>query len=112
MLDDKARPVTTQPPGVMGRDWKRPFVASEIGEALPHWEAALYLMRPQQLEENARNVRRTLVRSYGGIWSERCPKVFHLSSSASIVSLENHRPFTITPASAAGIATYDGGCSY
>jgi len=61
LLNDKARPVVTQPPGEKGRDWGRPFVASEIGEALPHWEAALYLMRPQQLQENARGVRRTLV---------------------------------------------------
>ena len=59
LLNDKARPVVTQPPGEKGRDWGRPFVASEIGEALPHWEAALYLMRPQQLQENARGVRRT-----------------------------------------------------
>jgi signal transduction histidine kinase len=61
LLNDKARPVVTQPPGENGRDWKRPFVASEIGEALPHWEAALYLMRPQQLQENAQGVRRTLL---------------------------------------------------
>lgn len=61
LLNDKGRPVATQPPGEKGRDWRRPFVASEIGEALPHWEAALYLMRPQQLQENARNVRRTLL---------------------------------------------------
>jgi signal transduction histidine kinase len=61
LLNDKARPVATQPPGETARDWKRPFVASEIGEALPHWEAALYLMRPEQLQESARNVRRTLV---------------------------------------------------
>ncbi|MEN3370155.1 MAG: two-component system, OmpR family, phosphate regulon sensor histidine kinase PhoR [Verrucomicrobiota bacterium] len=61
LLNDKARPVATQPAGETGRDWKRPFVASEIGEALPHWEAALYLMRPEQLQENARDVRRTLL---------------------------------------------------
>jgi signal transduction histidine kinase len=61
LLNDKARPVVTQPPGEKGRDWGRPFVASEIGEALPHWEAALYLMRPQQLQENAQGVRRTLL---------------------------------------------------
>lgn len=61
LLNDKARPVATQPPGEKARDWGRPFVASEIGEALPHWEAALYLMRPQQLQENARNVRQTLL---------------------------------------------------
>jgi signal transduction histidine kinase len=60
LLDDKARPVATQPPGETGRDWKRPFVASEIGEALPHWEAALYLQRPEQLRESALAVRRTL----------------------------------------------------
>jgi signal transduction histidine kinase len=61
LLNDKARPVATQPPGETGRKWRQPFVASEIGEALPHWEAALYLMRPQQLQENARGVRRTLL---------------------------------------------------
>jgi len=61
LLNDKARPVVTQPPSETGRDWRRPFVASEIGEALPHWEAALYLMHPQQLQEMASNVRRTLV---------------------------------------------------
>ncbi len=61
LLDDKARPVITHPVGETGRDWKRPFVASEIGEALPHWEAALYLMRPEQLQESARGYRRTLI---------------------------------------------------
>ncbi len=61
ILNDKTRPVVTQPPNEKGREWGRPFVASEIGEALPHWEAALYLMRPQQLQENARSVRRTLL---------------------------------------------------
>jgi len=61
LLNDKTKPVVTQPPGEKGRDWGRPFVASEIGEALPHWEAALYLMRPQQLQQNARSVRRTLL---------------------------------------------------
>ena len=61
LLDDKARPIATQPPGETGRNWKRPFVASEIGEALPHWEAALYLQNPGQLQESARALRRTLI---------------------------------------------------
>lgn len=61
LLDDKARPVVTQPVNVKGRDWKHPFVASEIGEALPHWEAALYLQRPEQLRESAQLVRRTVI---------------------------------------------------
>jgi signal transduction histidine kinase len=60
LLDDKARPIVTNPPGETGRDWKHPFVASEIGEALPHWEAALYLQRPEQLDETASALRRTL----------------------------------------------------
>lgn len=60
LIDDKAKPVSTSPANMNGRDWKRPFVASEIGEALPHWEAALYLMRPEQLQESAIGLRRTL----------------------------------------------------
>jgi signal transduction histidine kinase len=61
LLNEKARPVATRPAGETSREWKRPFVASEVGEALPHWEAALYLQRPEQLQENARNIRRTLI---------------------------------------------------
>ena len=61
LLNDRARPVATSPGGANNRDWKRPFVASEIGEALPHWEAALYLMRPEQIQESALGLRRTLV---------------------------------------------------
>jgi len=53
--------MVTQPGGVTGRDWKHPFVASEIGEALPHWEAALYLQRPEQLRESARVLHRTIL---------------------------------------------------
>jgi signal transduction histidine kinase len=60
LIDDKARPVSTSPASNTNREWKRPFVASEIGEALPHWEAALYLMRPEQLQESAVGLRRTL----------------------------------------------------
>jgi signal transduction histidine kinase len=59
LLDDKARPIITNSPGET-RDWKHPFVASEIGEALPHWEAALYLQRPEQLDESASALRRML----------------------------------------------------
>ena len=59
LLDDRARPAAISIPGE--REWKRPFVASEVGEALPHWEAALYLMRPEQLQESALGLRRTLV---------------------------------------------------
>jgi len=61
LLNDRARPVIVSPASETNRDWKRPFVASEVGEALPHWEAALYLMRPEQLQESALGLRRTLI---------------------------------------------------
>lgn len=61
LLNDRARPVATSSAVAGNRDWKRPFVASEIGEALPHWEAALYLMRPEQIQESALGLRRTLI---------------------------------------------------
>src|SRR5204862_2924893 len=35
------------------QNWKRPFVATEIGEALPHWEVAVYLTNPAKLGHSA-----------------------------------------------------------
>ena len=59
LLDDKAKPVA-----VSRRDfqtnWKRPFVATEIGEALPHWEAAVYLIDPAALTRSADTLKWTL----------------------------------------------------
>ncbi len=60
LLDDKGSPVATSLPHGPAQDWKKPFVASEIGEALPHWEAALYLRHPERLQASARQVRRNL----------------------------------------------------
>jgi signal transduction histidine kinase len=60
LLDDKARPVATLPAGATALDWKRPLVASEIGEAFPHWEAAIYLAKPGALAESARGLYRTI----------------------------------------------------
>ncbi|MFZ4775492.1 MAG: sensor histidine kinase [Terrimicrobiaceae bacterium] len=60
ILDDLARPVTTAPAGA-ACEWKRPFVATEIGEVLPHWEVALYLTNPGQLSESARLVTMTII---------------------------------------------------
>ena len=59
VLDDNARPM------VLSRDafqanWKRPFVATEVGDALPHWEVAAYLVDPAQLTQAARTARLTL----------------------------------------------------
>ncbi len=60
LLDDKAQPAAVSPAGSKVADWKKPFVATEIGEALPHWEAALYLLHPERLQAAAQQVRRNL----------------------------------------------------
>ncbi len=60
ILDERARPVVQAPAGFTA-DWKRPFVATEIGEALPQWEVALYLTNPDKLTNSARLVTMTLV---------------------------------------------------
>jgi signal transduction histidine kinase len=59
ILDDKAKPVALSSPSFAG-SWKRPFVATEIGESLPHWEAAVYLLDPSALSRSARTVKWTL----------------------------------------------------
>ncbi|HOC56213.1 MAG TPA: HAMP domain-containing sensor histidine kinase [Verrucomicrobiota bacterium] len=56
LLDDTARPVALSHPGFRA-NWKRPFVATEIGEALPHWEVAVYLLNPAKLSQSARLLR-------------------------------------------------------
>ena len=59
ILDDTGHPVILSRPGFAG-DWEHPFVATEIGEVLPHWEAALYLVDPQQIGRAARTLQLTL----------------------------------------------------
>jgi signal transduction histidine kinase len=58
ILDDAGHPVALSRPDFKG-DWKHPFVATEIGEVLPHWEAALYLVDPQQIGRAARTLQLT-----------------------------------------------------
>jgi signal transduction histidine kinase len=59
VLDDNAKPVVVSPAKFQA-NWKRPFVATEIGDSLPHWEVAAYLINPAQLTEAARITRLTL----------------------------------------------------
>jgi signal transduction histidine kinase len=59
ILDDAGHPVALSREDFKG-DWKHPFVATEIGEVLPHWEAALYLVDPGQIGRTARTLRATL----------------------------------------------------
>ena len=59
ILDDRGKPVALSRSSCKA-DWKHPFVATEIGEALPHWEAALYLMDPEKIGRSASTLRLTL----------------------------------------------------
>lgn len=59
LLDDNARPVAVSRAGFQA-NWKRPFVATEVGESLPHWEIAAYLVDPARLQQAAHTARLTL----------------------------------------------------
>jgi len=59
LLDDNARPAVVSRPG-FSANWKRPFVATEIGDALPHWEIAAYLVNPAQLTQAAQTAKLSL----------------------------------------------------
>ena len=54
LLDENGSPLLT-PPGSEGQDWRRPFVAREVGESLPRWEAAAYLTQPDSISSRARS---------------------------------------------------------
>ncbi|HEY6169116.1 MAG TPA: HAMP domain-containing sensor histidine kinase [Verrucomicrobiae bacterium] len=60
LLDDGAKPVAAAPADFKAANWKRPFVATEVGEALPHWELTVYLRNPDALGHAARTARLTL----------------------------------------------------
>ena len=59
LLDDTAKPVAVSQSGFKA-NWKHPFVATEVGESLPHWELAVYIIDPAKLAESARILTCTL----------------------------------------------------
>lgn len=59
LLNDAGKPVAVSAPGFRA-NWKRPFVATEIGETLPHWEVGIYLLDPSRLTRSAEAVKLTL----------------------------------------------------
>ena len=59
LLDDTAKPVAVSQPGFQA-NWKHPFVATELGESLPHWEMAVYLLNPAKLVRSAQTLKLTL----------------------------------------------------
>jgi signal transduction histidine kinase len=63
LLDDNAKPVAWSDASFQTNPTvhlKRPFVATEVGEALPHWEVAAYLIDPAQFTQAAHTTRLTL----------------------------------------------------
>lgn len=52
LLDESGRPLVI-PDDLEARDWRRPFVAREISERLPRWEAAVYLTDPDAMASRA-----------------------------------------------------------
>ena len=59
LLDDTARPKVLAPTGFKG-DWRRPFVAAEVGDALPHWKIGVFMLNPAKLHKSARTLRLTV----------------------------------------------------
>ncbi len=60
LLDSNGEPVVQSVPG-FSTDWSVPFVASEVGQILPRWEVAAYLLNPAALNRSAKTVRLTLL---------------------------------------------------
>lgn len=60
VLNDKGLPVA-RTHRTFNADWRRPFVATEIGDMLPHWEVAVYLLDPGSLTHSAVTARSTIL---------------------------------------------------
>jgi signal transduction histidine kinase len=58
LLDDQTKPAAMSHPGFTS-NWRRPMAAAEIGEMLPHWEMAVYLLDPAKLSRTAVLLRTT-----------------------------------------------------
>ena len=56
LLDADGAVVAQTVPG-FATDWARPLVATEVGEMLPHWEVAAYLLDPDSVTAPARGAR-------------------------------------------------------
>jgi signal transduction histidine kinase len=59
LFDDNGKPTAMTAPN-FSISKQRPFVATEIGEVLPHWKIAVYQLNPAQLNQAARTARLTL----------------------------------------------------
>ena len=60
ILDERGRPIIVSQPAFEA-DWRRPFVATEIGDVLPYWEAAAYLLDPAMLDSATQTSRAAIL---------------------------------------------------
>ncbi len=60
ILDERGRPVILSQQGFEA-DWRRPFVATEIGDVLPYWEASAYLLNPGMLDSATQTSRTAIL---------------------------------------------------
>jgi signal transduction histidine kinase len=56
LLDAEGQVVSKTDP-TFTTDWSKPFVASEVGQILPHWEVAAYLLNPEAGNQTAQTAR-------------------------------------------------------
>lgn len=56
LLDDEGEVVSLSR-NAFETDWSQPFVASEVGQILPHWEVGAYLLDPEVVNRSARTAR-------------------------------------------------------
>lgn len=59
-VNSNGTPIRLSSPSNGRADWKHPFVAAEITEALPHWEVAVYLLDPARAGRSASVFKLTL----------------------------------------------------
>jgi signal transduction histidine kinase len=59
LLNHAAQPQAVVPASFQAKTWRHPFAAAEVGEVLPHWEAAVYLVGTDHLNETAATLRWT-----------------------------------------------------
>ncbi|MEX2580128.1 MAG: HAMP domain-containing sensor histidine kinase [Verrucomicrobiales bacterium] len=59
-LLDSNGDLITQTESGFSTDWSTPFVAAEVGQVLPRWEVAAYLLDPESLTASAKTARFTL----------------------------------------------------
>ena len=59
LLDDNAKPVTRSQTN-FSPNWRHPLIATEIGDQLPHWEVAIYLLNPAKVSQAVRTAQFTL----------------------------------------------------